>query len=73
MRTINIGSRVSCKSHWGYVTGTVTRIYKAYTVNTEEGLVRVPEIANILVDKTPSKWPYSIPEFAPEMSTLTLL
>ena len=69
-----VGDRVFCRSHWGNVKGTITCIYSPYSFLTEEGeVIEVPEIASVLVDKTPKSWPYSTPEFAPETSKLKLI
>lgn len=65
-----VGSRVKARTHWGHITGTITKIYEAYDFQDEDGIVHVPKIAAVTVDNTPKRWPYSIPEYAPNISDL---
>jgi hypothetical protein len=67
---LEVGSRVRCSTRWGRVTGTITRILEAYDFSDSFETVHVPAKAFVTVDRVPKRWPYSIPEFAPELSRL---
>jgi hypothetical protein len=70
-----VGDRVRWEANLsiGAGTGTVVRIFEAYTYADDGEVIEAPEKASVRYDVRPVPWPYAGNKFAPDSSRLTVI